>query len=102
MPRMRVFVAALVLWLTSLNAAAAPPAAPAASPAIPGELIVRFRHDANTAQRSSALARVPAATRVQEFAFIDAALVRFASMSTEDAIAALKKDPEVLYAEPNY
>jgi subtilisin family serine protease/trehalose utilization protein len=92
---MRVSVAALVLWISSLHAAAA-------APAIPGELIVRFRHDASTAQRSIALARVPAATRVQEFAFIDAALVRFASMSTEDAIAELKKDPEVLYAEPNY
>jgi hypothetical protein len=41
---MRVSVAALVLWISSLHAAAAAPAA------VPGELIVRFRHDASTAQ----------------------------------------------------
>src|SRR5215471_2487534 len=93
---MRVFLAALALALSTSTAMAAAPVE------IPGEVIVRFRHDASAAQRSTALARVPAATRLREFAFIDAALVRFSSMSTDAAVAELQKDPDVLYAEPNY
>ena len=91
---MRVLLAALALSLLASVVGAAP--------GVPGELIVRFRSGASGAQKAAALSRVPTSTRLRDFDFIDASLVHFTGMSTERAIAELRKDPGVLYAEPNY
>jgi len=69
---------------------------------IPGELIVKYRAGISEAAKSSARGRVPSASRVKRFDFIRAEHVRFSGMTTERAIAALRRDPNVEYAEPNY
>lgn len=77
-------------------------AAAAAPRVIPGELIVKYRTGVTEASKSSARARVPSASRVKRFDFIRAEHVRFSGMSTEQAIATLRRDPSIEYVEPNY
>jgi subtilisin family serine protease len=98
LPRLRaLFGTALSFLLLAADVAAA-----ASQAAVPGELIVRFKPDAGPTSRISALARVPAAVSVSDLGIINAELVRFSGMNTDQAIAALQGDPRVLYAEPNY
>jgi subtilisin family serine protease len=98
LPRLRaLFGTALSFLLLAAGVAAA-----ASQAAVPGELIVRFKPDAGPTSRISALARVPAAVSVSDLGIINAELVRFSGMNTDQAIAALQGDPRVLYAEPNY
>src|ERR1041385_4053322 len=90
-------MAAVALFLAPASAARA-----AVHATIPGELIVRYQTGANPAQKSAALARVPAATTVRDLPIINGALVHFSGGTTERAIADLRADPSVLYAEPNF
>jgi subtilisin family serine protease len=72
------------------------------APAVPGEVIVKYSAGVPAAMRSLVLTSVPGTLPVSDFDFIDAQLVRVNGMSTADAIAALRQNPNVVYAEPNY
>jgi subtilisin family serine protease len=65
------------------------------------ELLVGFKHGATRTQRDAALARVDAhvKTRIRQ---IDAALVAVAHGKKADAMARLKRQPGIRYAEPNF
>jgi subtilisin family serine protease len=78
-------------------------AAPAAAlDAAPGELIVRFRASANAADRAETLAHRRATVR-RGLGLRGLTLVRLQpGDSLTAAAAALERDPDVLYAEPNY
>src|SRR5215210_562676 len=92
----RLFVPAV---LAVLALAAASPAAP--QDFVPGELIVRFRASAAAADRAETLARRRAAVRSQ-LHVRGTQLVRLQQGdSVPAAAAALQRDPNVLYAEPN-
>jgi thermitase len=78
-------------------------AAPAAAQEfVPGELLVRFKASAGAADRADALASRRAAGRAT-LGLPGLALVRLQQGdSVPAAAAALRRDPDVVYAEPNY
>ncbi|MFN8586436.1 MAG: S8 family serine peptidase [Candidatus Eisenbacteria bacterium] len=69
---------------------------------IPGQVIVKYRAGVGAGKRAQALARVPQVQRLREFSFIRAELVKSSTLDTEQMLAALRLDPNVEYAEPNY
>ena len=88
-----------VCCLTSALALAAPAAA---QDAVPGELIVRFRAGADAGDRADALAPRQAAVR-SHLRVPRTDLVRLQQGdSVTAAAAALERNPDVVYAEPNY
>ncbi|HEX8072836.1 MAG TPA: S8 family serine peptidase [Pyrinomonadaceae bacterium] len=103
--------------LRSARAVDGTPAAPAASPKaaaefVPGELLVRFRADAGPAkyaQRANVALRTDAGEiqatveRVTNTEMVDGLrLARVAPADTEAALEAFRRNPDVLYAEPNF
>ncbi len=93
----------------SSRATAPPPPAPGslpvAAPGAPryaaGEVLVRFRPAARAAQRAASLAAARA-TVLQQYPIAGIVRLKLDSLSVEDAVARLSKDPQVLYAEPNW
>jgi subtilisin family serine protease len=81
------------------TAAARPAKKP--SPAVAGELLVGFKAGVTTAQQKQILARI-GATEKRTFKQIHGALAKVRSDSTESALAQLRGDPRVRYAEPNF
>ncbi len=69
--------------------------------AVPGELIVGFQPGVPRAEQGRALGQVSATVR-RSFGPIQAALVRVPQADTERALARLRRDPRVRYAEPNF
>ena len=67
---------------------------------VPGQVVVRFRPSADQLSRKQALSSESAAT-VKRLVLPGLELVHVKS-SVEDAVAALRSDPAVAYAEPNY
>jgi subtilisin family serine protease len=91
------------LLLTLLAVVALASVAWSAAPQpIPGEVIVKYRAGVTNARRAQVLSRVPQVERLRDFSFIRAELVKAPGMNTEQLIAALRLDPNVEYAEPNY
>jgi subtilisin family serine protease len=79
---------------------AAAPRLEESATAVTGELLVRFRHEVRAAERT-AIASARGARALHHFAFIDVDHLRVPG-NVDSAIAALRADPRVLYAEPNY
>lgn len=96
---LRARTAVLAALLTFAFAAAAHAAV---GGPVPGELIVKYKLGTGAATRAQALARVPDAQPLRELSIINAQQVRFTGMSMAEAIARLRQDPAVVYAEPNY
>jgi thermitase len=67
---------------------------------VPGQVVVRFRDNADSLSRLNALSDESAST-VKRLGLPGLQLVRV-SGSVQDAVAALKSNPAVAYAEPNY
>lgn len=67
---------------------------------VPGQVVVRFRPSADQPSRKHALSSESAAT-VKRLVLPGLQLVHVKG-SVEDAVAALRSDPAVAYAEPNY
>ena len=82
------------------SAAVSPPPLP---PHVPNEVIVKFRDRVPELNKTLALSRM-SGTRLRAFRFLDGLehhrLPRH--VSVDEAIAKYRKDPDVLYAEPNY
>ncbi|MHB8077641.1 MAG: S8 family serine peptidase [Candidatus Krumholzibacteriia bacterium] len=68
---------------------------------VPGEVIIKFRAGATTAQKSSLLGELRG-KRLREFRGIRAEQRRLAGMTVAEAIARYADDPRVEYIEPNY
>ena len=69
-------------------------------PYVPGQVVVRFRENADPLSRRAALSTDSAAT-VKRLVLPGLQLVRVRG-SVPEAVAALRSDPAVAYAEPNY
>lgn len=69
---------------------------------VPGEVIVRFRAGVDATERRTTLA-ARGATSVEPLALARTQVVTLAEgASVEDAVRAFERDPDVLFAEPNY
>ena len=81
-----------------------PPAAAVAGPKyVPGQLLVRFRPGTPRAWQESAHAGLKAQTLRRYRSVESLALVRLPEgMSVEEALKLYRRDPNVLYAEPDY
>jgi hypothetical protein len=86
-------VLAIVAW---------PDPAPASTDTVPGEIIVKYRSGVTTERRRQAESVLPAAARVQSLDLIRAEHLRVSGMSVEQAMAILRANPDVEYAEPNH
>jgi subtilisin family serine protease len=98
-----LLAAALVGW--SAAAASAnpwgPPPSPGSARYVPGQLIVKFRADADASQRADALHRRDART-LRSLPLPRTRVVSLpADADVESAAAALERDPAVAWAEPN-
>ena len=93
----------LIAVLVACVVGAAPlPAAATPGAYVPGEVAVRFRASADGADRAAARERVGASVE-RRLAHRNTQLVELDDgRSVLGAVAALERDPEVLYAEPNY
>ena len=82
------------------SAAVAPPPLP---PHVPNEVIVKFRDRVPELSKTLALSRV-SGTRLRAFRFLHGLEHHRlpANVSVNEAIEKYRKDPDVLYAEPNY
>jgi subtilisin family serine protease len=88
--------------LVACAAFAAVPSARAEPPRwAPGEVLVRFRPAARTAQRAAALGAA-GATPLRAYELGGISLLKVDSLGVEQAVAALARDPAVAWAEPNY
>ena len=96
--RPRVLLLLIGLLTTALLGSAS--RAPAAE-YVPGELLVKFKPSVRTATRSS-MRQAIGASMVHDLQFISAEHLKVQGMSVEEAVARLKTDPRVEYAEPNY
>ena len=74
----------------------------AAVDAVPGEIIVKYRPGVGSARRAQTLSRLPSHQVVRALDLIGAQHLRVTGMTAEQAIAALRSDPAVEYAEPNF
>lgn len=74
----------------------------AAAPIEPGGILVKYRVGATPARRAAIAARVPGAQRTHAFDFIRVELLSTPGISTAEALARVKEDPAVEFAEPNY
>ena len=97
--REAVLVAALAVFLVFLAHSSAT-AATQGRP-IPGEILVKYKKTASRAQKAAARATVKARLE-RQFGFINVEHQVVTGMTTERAIELLRKDKNVLYAEPNY
>jgi subtilisin family serine protease len=88
--------------LVVLLLAACACAARAATDAVPGEVIVKYRPGIAAARRASVLRALPGSSRLRSLDLIHAERVRVTGMTEAEAIARLQADPAVEYAEPNY
>ncbi len=69
---------------------------------VPGEVIVRFRAGVDATERRTTLA-ARGVTSVEPLALARTQVVKLAEgASVEDAVRAFERDPDVLFAEPNY
>jgi thermitase len=111
MSRRRVggaLMAALLAAATAASAGGAGTARKAATltlggskrPYLPGQVVVRFRANADPLSRKEALS-TESATTVKRLVLPGLQLVRVQG-PVEDAVAALRSNPAVAYAEPNY
>jgi subtilisin family serine protease len=96
-----VLLAALGALASGSAGAGSSPRPQALAPAVPGELIVRFKAGVSEGSRSLALQRVGAKER-RRFARLNAKLVSVAPNALKAAERRLEADPRVQYAEPNY
>jgi subtilisin family serine protease len=95
-------VAMLAAWSTQAAHATSPAADPAAPEFVPGELIVRFRAGVGAAERAAVRADGDARLR-SSLPLPGAELLRLAPGDSVRAAAAdFQRDPDVLYAEPNF
>jgi len=86
----------LALVLAAGSALAAPPPRYA-----PDEVLIKFRPGAAASQKANIRANVNA-TKVKEFKFIGVEHLKLKSGTADEAIAKLRKNPNVEYVEPNY
>ena len=108
--RLRVVVLVSCLLMSAGRASAAPSGSAGQPPpafladvpprAVPGEVLVRFRHSVRRAERDG-LTRAIGARALHRFAFIDVDHLQV-SGPVDSALARLRADPRVLYAEPNF
>jgi subtilisin family serine protease len=79
------------------------PVPAAAEPAfVPGEVIVKYRAGSPTGVWSETAALLARSHALRRLDLIGAEHLRFVGISTGEAIATLRADPAVEYAEPNY
>ncbi|HYF63679.1 MAG TPA: peptidase S8, partial [Herpetosiphonaceae bacterium] len=78
------------------------------APSVPGQFIVKFKPGTQRANRQAELSSI-GATMIDRIPALDAEVVEFASAAragtpaaAQEALAALKRNPNVEYAEPNY
>ena len=76
-------------------------AQPVGYPAVPGEVIIKFKARATSSQRAAILADL-GATRVRALPLGTAQNARIARLSVEQAIARYRGNAEVEFIEPNY
>ncbi len=96
-------LALAALTLATLGIVPAAPGPGPATPAgqVPGEILVKFRPAARTVDRESARSQARVQSR-QQFRTGAEHWILEPGESTEEALARLRSDPNVLYAEPNY
>jgi hypothetical protein len=98
-------VAALLLALVVVGPATARPGDEASPgrqrPAVPSELLVGFRAGVGVAEQSAVLNRLGAVSK-RRFARIRGTLAAARPSALQATLAALRADPRVRYAEPNY
>jgi subtilisin family serine protease len=94
-------VASALAAVALASSAAGKPDGPRARSAVPGEILVGFKATVSASAQDSILAAAGARGR-DRFAAIHGALVSVAPGSTAHTIQALKRDPRVAYAEPNF
>ena len=68
---------------------------------VAGELLIGFRADVSTAEQKQVLAKI-GATEKRKFKQIHGALAKLHADATASALAQLRSDPRVRYAEPNF
>jgi subtilisin family serine protease len=95
-------LALLALFATTAAIGAAPLCALAAPNAVPGELIVRYKNGVSQSRREQAESAIPSLARVQHLTLIGADHLRVSAISADEALARLRANPDVAYAEPNY
>jgi large repetitive protein len=97
------FLFAVVAGVLALGGPAshAAPAKQPASQTVPGDLLVGFQSDVSAADRQKILKSVGADEK-RSFDKIHGSLAHLASGDVDAAIAKLKQDPRVRYAEPNH
>src|SRR4051794_4520011 len=109
--RLVAFLIALLLlwpsWPAQLAGAGAPPpdtpgGAPAAAPAVPGELIVGFKPGASAPARDAAVAAEGGRTTAVNDRFNFRVVQLPPGQGEREAAAAYLANPAVRYAEPNY
>src|SRR5207245_11764928 len=82
------------------TAAGAPPPKKA-PPAVAGELLIGFKAGVSTAEQRQVLAQI-GATEQRKFKQIHGALAKVPTDATATALAQLRSDPRVGYAEPDF
>ena len=92
---------ALLLLVSALACALAPPASATEARVVPGELVVGFEVGVAPSGRAAAIRRADART-LRRLGPIRALLVRVAPGDAAAAAARLRRDPRVRYVEPNY
>ena len=98
---LRKLLQSTLLALVALTVLASAGWALTAQP-IPGEVIVKYRAGTTNARRDQVMSLLSNVQRRRDFSFIRAELVKSSGMSTEQMLTALRRDPSVEYAEPNY
>ena len=69
--------------------------------AIPGELLIKYRPSARSAERASIRSQMRAQP-LRHFGFVNIDHVRVEGMTTAQAIEQFRSDPRIEYIEPNY
>jgi len=96
------FIRILVATIVVLNFGFIPKARAQTAPEYrPGEVLVKFRKSASPAA-VSAISTTLGADRVESFPRLGIERLRVGAGSVEDAVALLRSDPAVEFAEPNY
>lgn len=98
---LRTLLRSTLLALVALTVLASAGWALTAQP-IPGEVIVKYRAGTTNARRDQVMSLLSNVQRRRDFSFIRAELVKSNGMSTAQMLTALRRDPNVEYAEPNY
>jgi Subtilase family len=95
-----LFVVVVAMLAVGGPASTAAPAQKPVQEAVPGELLIGFRGDVSAADQKNALKAVGAVQK-KEFKKIHGALVHV-SGGVDAALAKLRKDPRIRYAEQNF